>query len=98
MYTLSIFYISAPTSVRNALVRLSGDTIIVTWSPPFFSNGIILQYIVQSVNSSGKSYHYVPGSQNTLQLPYFRGVLIYVAAVNQYGQSRFELAKSNGMK
>ena len=70
----------------------------ITWSPPSISNGMILQYIVQSVNSSGKSYHYISRDQNNLELPYFNDALVFVAAVNQYGQSSFEQAKSSGKK
>ena len=70
----------------------------VTWSPPSVSNGIIVQYIVQRINSSGKSYHHVPGNQNYLELPYYNDALVFVAAVNQYGQSSFKLSESAGMK
>ena len=90
-----IFYISAPLSVRNLELALIDNTIIITWSPPY---GIILQYIVQRITSSGKFYYYVSGSQNSLVLSYSDNALVFVAAVNQYGQSRFELAKSTGMK
>ena len=88
--------ILAPSSVQNLLVALVGNMINITWSPPPITNGVILQYIVRRLNSSGKSYHHVPGHQNYLQLPYFNDALVFVAAVNQYGQSSFELAKSNG--
>ena len=70
----------------------------ITWSPPSVSNGKILQYVVQRVNSSGRSYHYISGDQNYLELPYFNDALVFVAAVNQYGQSSFEQAKSSGKK
>ena len=89
---------SAPSSVQNALVTLVGNMINITWSPPSISNGMILQYIVQRINSSGKSYHYISGTQNYLELSYFNDALVFVAAVNQYGQSSFELAMSSGMK
>ena len=69
----------------------------ITWSPPSIPNGKILQYIVQIVNSSGKTCHYVPENQNFLELPYVNDALISVAAINQYGQSDFELAKPSGM-
>ena len=68
----------------------------ITWSPPSISDGMILQYIVQRINSSGKSHYYVSGDQNYLELPHFNDVLVFVAAVNQYGLSSFEQAKSSG--
>lgn len=70
----------------------------ITWSPPAIANGMILQYIVQRITSGGTSYHNISGNQNYLELPYFYGVLVFVAAVNQYGQSSFELAKSSGTR
>ena len=82
--------------MQSSLVTLVGNTINITWSPPAITNGMILQYIVQRINSSGKSYHHISGNQNHLELPYFNDALVFVAAVNQYGQSSFELAKSSG--
>lgn len=84
--------------MQNALVTVVGNIIKVTWSPPSISNEVILQYIVQKIDSSGRSYHYVSGNQNYLELPYFNNALVLVAAINQYGQSSFEQAKSNGTK
>ena len=84
--------------MQNSLVTLVGSTINITWSPPSITNGMILQYIVQRINSSGKSYHHISGNQNYLELPYFNDALVFVTAVNQYGQSSFELAKSSGKK
>ena len=98
MYVLFIHFILAPLSVENLLVTLDGSTINITWTPPVIANGIIVQYIVRRLNSSGKSYHHVSGNQNYLELPYFNDALVFVAAVNQYGQSSFEMAKSNGKK
>ena len=91
-------YISAPLSVQNVLVTLVDSTVNITWSPPSITNGMILQYIIQKINSSGKSYHHISGNQNYLELPYFNDALVFVAAVNQYGQSSFELAKPSGKK
>ena len=93
-----VFIFSAPSSVQNSLVTLVGSTINITWSPPSTPNGIILQYIVRRINSSGKSYRHISGNQNYLELPYFNDALVFVAAVNQYGQSSFELAQPNGKK
>ena len=90
-------YFTAPEPVENALVTVVGNVIKITWSPPFISNGEILQYIVQRVNSSGKSYHHVSGNRNYLELPSYSNALVFISAVNQYGQSSFEVAKSNGM-
>ena len=82
--------------MQNSLVTLVGSTINITWSPPSTPNGMILQYIVQRINSSGKSCHRISENQNYLELPYFNNALVFVAAVNQYGQSSFEVAKSSG--
>ena len=84
--------------VNNLLLTVVSNVINVTWSPPSTANGMILQYIVQRVTSSGTTYHHVSGNQTYLELPYFKGALVSVAAVNQYGQSSFELAKSSGMR
>ena len=93
-----IFAYLVPESVQNPLVTLVGNIISVTWSPPSNSYEIILQYIVQRINSSGKFYHHVSGVQNYLELPVYYDALVFVAAVSQYGQSSFEVAKSNGMR
>ena len=101
LYTLlllCVIYSTAPSSVQNTSVTLVGDVINITWSPPSISNGKTLQYIVKRINSSGKSYHYISGDQNYLELSYFNDALVFVAAVNQYGQSSFEQAKSSGKK
>ena len=95
-HKLYVFIFSAPSSVQNSLVTLVGSTINITWSPPSTPNGIILQYIVRRINSSGKSYHHISGNQYYLELPYFNDALVFVAAVNQYGQSSFEVAQPNG--
>ena len=84
--------------MNNLVVTVVSNVINVTWSPPSNANGMILQYIVQRRTSSGTSYHYVSGNQNVLELSYFKGALIFAAAVNQYGQSSFKLAKSSGMR
>ena len=96
MYAYFVLFILAPEAVQHPLVLLVGNVINVTWSPPSNSNGIILQYIVQRKNSSGNFYHYVSGNQNYLELPFYNDALVFIAAVNQYGQSSFEVAKSNG--
>ena len=43
---------------------------------------MIVQYIVQGIDSSGKSYHSVSGDQHYMELPYFNDALVYVASVN----------------
>ena len=88
----------APTSVQNATVTAVGNVINITWSSPSISNGMILQYIVRRINSSGKSYYHVSRDKSYLELPYFNDALVFVSAVNQYGQSSFEQAISSGMK
>ena len=90
--------ILAPSSVGNARVTLVDRVINITWSPPSIANGVILQYIVHEMSSSGESYHHIPADQNNLELPYFKDALVFVAAVNQYGQSSFKLAKSSGTR
>jgi len=69
----------------------------VIWTPPVVPNGIIYQYIVQRVNSSGKFNHHVPANRHTTSLPYFNDALVFVAAVNLYGQSILEHAVPMGM-
>ncbi|XP_065916878.1 uncharacterized protein [Dysidea avara] len=81
-----------PSPVQDAVLTLVDGIINVTWTPPVVPNGIIYQYIVQRVNSSGKFYHHVPANQNTTLLAYFNSVVVFVAAVNLYGQGVFELA------
>ena len=99
VYTIFLLRISAPSSVRNLALAIVDNTIVITWSPPIIPYyGIIVQYIVQRITFSGKSYYYVPGNQNSFELPYSDNALVYVAAVNLYGQSNFELARSAGMK
>ena len=88
----------APTSVQNALVTVVDNIINITWSPPSISNGMILQYIIQRMNSSGNSYYRISGNRNYLELPYFNNALVFVSAVNLYGQSEFEIARSSGKK
>ena len=69
----------------------------VTCTPSVILNGIIYQYIVQRVNSSGKFDHHVPANQHTISLPNFNDALVFVAAVNLYGQSDFKNVKSQGI-
>ena len=90
-------YSLAPSPVQDAVLTLVNEMINVTWTPPVVPNGIIYQYIVQRVNSSGKFYHHVPANQHTISLPYFNDALAFVAAVNLYGQSVFEHAVPTGM-
>ena len=96
-YNIICMYFTVPEPVQNALVTVVGNVIKITWSPPYIPNGEILQYIVQRVTSSGKSYHHISGNRNYLELPYYNNALVFISAVNQYGQSSFELAKSNGI-
>ena len=93
LYQCLVIY-TAPTSVQNALLKVVDNYINITWSPPSISNGIILQYIVKRIDSN---YLYVPGDRNYVVLPYFNGaVVFFVSAVNLYGQSEFEIARSSG--
>ena len=95
-YINTYFIISVPSSVQNATVMVVGDMINITWSPPSITDGMILQYIVLRINTSGRSYYRVSGNQNYLELIYFNNALVFVSAINQYGQSSFEQAKSSG--
>ena len=88
--------IPVPSPVENAVLTIVDGIINVTWTPPVVSNGIIYQYIVQRVNSSGKFYYHVPANQHTISPPYFNDALVFVAAVNLYGQSVFEYAVPDG--
>ena len=89
-------YSPVPSPVQDAVLTLVDGMINVTWTPPVVPNGIIYQYIVQRVNSSRKFYHHVPANQQTISLPYFNDALVFVAAVNLYGQSEFKYAGSQG--
>jgi len=91
------FYCLAPSSVQDALVTLDDVVINITWSPPAISNGIIYQYIVKRLNSSGTFYYHVLGNQHHIILPHFNDALIFVSAVNLFGQSNFKHVKPNGM-
>ena len=88
----------APSSVQDALVTLvDGDMINITWSPPAVLNGVIHQYIVKRINSSGTFYHHVSANQHHILLPYFNDALVFISAVNLFGQSDYEYAKTNGI-
>ena len=89
-----------PLPVENLFISLAANIVNITWSPSSIFNGLIIvvQYIVQRIDSGGKSYYSVSGDQHYMELPYFNDALVSVAAVNQYGQSSFELAKSSGKK
>ena len=71
-----------PLPVENLLMSLVGNIVNITWSPSSIFNGMIVQYIVQGIDSSGKSYHSVSGDQHYMELPYFNDALVYVASVN----------------
>ena len=88
----------APSLVQDVLVTpVDGDMINITWSPPAILNGVIHQYIVKSINSSGTTYHHVSANQHHILLPYFNDALVFISAVNLFGQSDYEYAKTNGM-
>ena len=96
-YTYVHCIFSAPSSVQNPLVTVVDNMINITWSPPAITNGVIQQYIVRRINSSGAFSHYVSANQYHLSLPYFNDALVFVSAVNLFGQSEFKLAQSIGM-
>ena len=73
------------------------EMINVTWSPPAIPNGAIHQYIVQRINSSGTFYYHVSPKQHHILLPLFNDALVFVSAVNLFGQNEFTQAKPNGM-
>ena len=87
----------APSPVQDTLVTLVDDIINITWSPPAIPNGVIHQYIVQRINSSGTFYYHVPADTHHISLPYVNDALIFVSAVNLFGQSKFTQALPNGM-
>ena len=95
-YIFYVLHSLAPSPVHDAVVTLNDGMINVTWTPPVAPNGIIYQYIVQRVNSSGKFHRHVPANQHTISLPYFENTLVVVAAVNLYGQSNFKHAVPKG--
>ena len=87
----------APSPVQDAVLTLINGFIRVTWTPPIVPNGIIYQYIVQRINSIGKFYSYFSATNNHTTLPYFNDTVVFVAAVNLYGQSKFIHAVPEGM-
>ena len=82
--------------VDDAVLTLADGMINVTWTPPIVPNGIIYQYIVERVNSSGKFYHHVPADEHVILLPLLDDALIFVAAVNLYGKGISLHARSEG--
>ena len=89
---------TAPTSVQNALLTVVGNYINVSWSPPSISNGMILQYIVKGIDSSDNYYLYVSGNRSYIELSYVNGIVVFVSAINLYGQSEFEIARPSGKR
>ena len=86
-----------PSPVQGPLVTLVGDELInVTWSPPANPNGIIHQYIIKRINSSGTFYYHVSANQQHIVLPYYNDALVFVSAVNLFAQSSYEYAKPKG--
>ena len=86
-----------PSPVQDPLVTLVSDELInITWSPPANPNGIIHQYIVKKINSSGTFYYHVSANQQHIVLPYYNDALVFVSAVNLFGQSSYEHAKPKG--
>ena len=90
-------YSLVPSVVQEALVTLVNGEVNVTWSPPAVPNGEILQYVVQRINASGKFFEHVPANQYTMTLPYYNDVLVFIAAINLYGQSQFIHAEPKGI-
>lgn len=90
-------YCLVPSPVEDALVTLVDEMVNVTWSPPANPNGVIHQYIVQRMNSSGTFYYHVPAKQYHTLLPAFNDALIFVSAVNLFGSSELAQAKPNSM-
>lgn len=87
---------SVSSQVQDAFLSMHNGMISATWAPPANPNGIIYQYIVERVNSSGTFYHHVPATQLTISLPPFNDALIFMTAVNLYGRSRSLRAVSTG--
>ena len=96
-FTYVRMYYLAPSSVQNALVTLVDSNLInITWSSPAIPNGIIQQYIVKRINSSGVFYDTVSGNQHHILLSYFNDALVFISAVNTFGQGNYVQAKPNG--
>ena len=93
----AVLYSLAPSVVQEALVTLVNGEVNVTWSPPAIPNGAINQYVVQRINASGKYFEHITGNQHTATLPYYSDALVFIAAINLYGQSRFIHAKPKGI-
>ena len=92
-----LFYLD-PSSVQDPLVTLvDGELINITWSPPIIPNGIIHQYIIKRINSSGTFYYHVSANQHHIVLPYYNDALLFVSAVNLFGQSNYEHVKPKGI-
>jgi len=96
MHAVKLFFL-APSPVKDAVLALVDGMINVTWTPPVVPNGIIYQYIVQRINSSGNFFYHVPANQHTISLPYFSNSLVSVSSVNLYGQSILEHAVPKGV-
>ena len=97
MSTNFVMHYLVPSPVQNTLVTVIDEMISVTWLPPANPNGVIHQYIVRRINSSGTLYYHVPGNQHHLLLPYLDDAVVFVSPVNLFGQGEFEYAKPNGM-
>lgn len=74
-------------------MTLVDEFINVTWSTPVIPNGIIT---VKRINSSGSFYYHVSADQHHMLLPYFNDALIFISALNLFGQSEYVQAKPNG--
>ena len=90
-------YHLAPSPVKNALVTLiNGEIIIVTWSPSDIYTGAVHQHVIKRINSSGTFYYHASADQYHIVLPYYNDALLFVSAVNLFGLSDFEHAKTSG--
>ena len=97
MSTNFVMHYLVPSPVQNALVTVVDEMINITWSSPANSNGVIHQYIVRRINSTGTLYYHVPGNQHHFLLPFLDdAAFIFVSAVNLFGQGEFEYAKPSG--
>ena len=86
-----------PSPVQDPLITLVGDELInITWLPPANPNGIIHQYIIKRINSSGTFYYHVSADQQHIVLPYYNDALVFVSAVYLFGVSDFEQAQPSG--
>ena len=87
--------IAVSSPVQETFLTVVENMINVTWSPPVAPNGIIYQHIVQQISPNDASYYHISGNKHSVLLPLFNVTRIFVTAVNIYGLSSQEFARSS---